>query len=123
MTRFVKYKLTSKINNVDYQVIFLGPPDHYPTDISTLSGVTEVEADSDADELPVTKVEEVLKSSLGARRKVRINTGTEENPKSKYASIVIAADKVQDFEIGAEGKTYKGGKISGIVEPLTASFF
>lgn len=123
MTRFVKYKLSAPINGVDYQAIFLAPPEHYPTDIATLSGVAQVAADSDADRLPVTKVEEILKSDLGVRRKLRINTGTAENPKSKYADIVIAANKVSDFENGVEGKSYKGGTVSGVVEPLKATFF
>lgn len=123
MPRFVKYKLTSAIGSNSYDAIFLAPPEHYPTDIAALTGVSEVVEGSDEDQLPVVKTESLLQSSLATKRKVRLRVGTGGTATYKYASIVLAQSKLGDFEAGVITATYKGGTVVAIVESLDATFY
>ncbi|MBW4533655.1 MAG: hypothetical protein KME09_06920 [Pleurocapsa minor HA4230-MV1] len=118
VARFKKFKLTATIDGQTYETYFLAPPDHY-AGIATDAGVEAVDPDTIEINMPVTKVEEILKSPLGTRKRVKVKVGT----KHKVVNVVVSASKTLTFDDDVLGTTYKGGEIDGISEPRTASFF
>jgi hypothetical protein len=118
VARFKLFKLEATINSQAYSTYFLAPPDHYPSTIATAAGIEEVVSGSIEAEMPVTKVEEILRSPLGTRKQVSVKVGT----KTKRVKILISASNADTFDDAVKGDSYKGGTVVGSIEPRKASF-
>jgi hypothetical protein len=119
VARFKKFKLEATVDGKLYETYFLAPPDHY-TGIATDAGVEEADTGTIEINMPVTKVEEILKSPLGTRKKVKVKLAS---GKHKTVAVLVSASKALTFEDSALGNTYKGGTIDGIIDPRSASYY
>lgn len=113
---FTRYQISEEVDGNPYTFFFLAPANHYDN-IDTLAGVSKVTNDK-LSTMPVTKVEELLKSPVATRRVVVY----EKNSRKHYADVIVATSKAAAFETGIEGQNYKGGSITGVTERLRATF-
>lgn len=118
VAKFKKHRVTYTIGTTPYNFYFLAPPDHY-TGIEADAGITPVDSAANDAAMPICKLEDLLQSPVMVRRTVRYLVGT----KTKYAKVAIAASKSGTFDGEAVEKSYKGGKIKAVVEPLDATFY
>lgn len=121
MTRFVRHRITAATgesgNNYDFW--FFAPKGSYEG-IAASCGVAEITNESDiGHQMPITKVEELLKSAIAVRRKLRIDGA---NGRTKYKDVIVATNKAAAFETEVIGKRSNLGSVRGVVEPLTATF-
>ena len=125
MPRFAIHRIAGTVPNstTEYDFFFLAPPGSYDgISGKDLSGVTEVTSPDDVGRnLPITKVEALLRSSLATRRKLRIETPAGQPP--KYKTVIVAQSKVANFETAVIGKTSDKGKVLGVVESLDAIYY
>lgn len=122
MARFVRHRVTGKVNNStnNYDFWFLAPPDGY-AGINTACGVTQISDTDVGNYMPLCKVEELLKSAAAVRRKLRL---TKDNAPTKYKQVVVAADNAATFETAVlDASVEDGYKVAGVVESLDATFY
>ena len=121
MPKFVVHRLNSKINNSanTYDFWFLAPPGSYQG-ISTECGVVEINEGDVGNYAPLCKVEELLKSSVAVRRKLRVRQA---GGKAKYKDVVVSADKAAAFDGAVVGSVTNLGTVEAVVEPLRATFY
>lgn len=125
MARFALHRITGKINGSAnaYDFYFLAPPGSY-SGISgaALTGVTEITSDDDiGHQMPLCKVEELLKSAAAVRRKLRVKKAGA--LKASYKNIVVAQEKAPTFETDAIGKVTDKGTVEAVVESLDAFYY
>lgn len=121
MPKFAVHMITGKIKGSEnaYNFWFLAPSGTYKGDIGPVCGVAEItEANNLGNFAPLCSVEELLKSSIAVRRKLRVKA----NGKRKYKTVIVSADKQNDFEVDAVGKSAGDGTVEAVIEPLKASY-
>ena len=122
MARFVRHRVTGKVNNStnNYDFWFLAPPDGY-AGINTACGVTQISDTDVGNYMPLCKVEELLKSAAAVRRKLLL---TKANAPSKYKTVVVATEKAAGFETDVVGKAVGDGyAVARVVESLDATYY
>lgn len=121
MAQFVRHRITAPAGESgnSYDFWFLAPQGAYQG-IGASCGVAEITSDTDVgNQMPITKVEELLKSVIAVRRKLRVDAG---GGRTKYKDVVVATNKAAGFETDVVGKTTNLGTVTGVVEPLSATF-
>lgn len=103
---------------------FLSPEDTYQGLTQANTGVSQINVSGSpntVDELaPVCTVEALFKSGYAVRKVISYTTGTGASLRRKYAKIIVAKDKADDFSPPA---TIRGsGNVVGVVNPLDATF-
>lgn len=113
-----KHLLTFGTDAAGYQFFFLAPDGHYPTEVANACGVSQLEDDSDLQDMPITKTAELTLSPIAARKTLRVEAT---NGKIKYVDIVVAADKVNGLDTALQNKDHKQGKILRVLDPRKAT--
>lgn len=117
--KFQKYGLDYSDGTNTFTFFFLAPPDQYDG-IDVECGVTKIEEENDLADMPNTKVEEILLSPVGTRKRLKVGIT---NGKTKYVNIVISSNKIVGLDDTLKGKNYKGGTIERVLDPRSASFY
>lgn len=119
MAKFlVKHKVSFGAGPASKTFYFMAPPEHY-TGIAAQAGVTKVPDNDDEQNMPVCTLGELLLSPVMTRRVIKYKKAG----RSHYAKVAIASTKAATFENDLGTGAYKGGTITGVHEPLDATFY
>lgn len=112
-----KHKLTYGTDAAAVAFYLLAPPNHY-TGIEAETGVVKLEDGSDELDMPICKTGELTLSPIAARKTLRV---AQSSGKNKYVDIVVSASKVAGLDSALQGKAYKGGTITRVLDPRKAT--
>lgn len=119
MAKFlVKHKVSFGTGANARTFYFVAPPDHY-TGIAAAAGITKVPDNDDEQKFPVCTLGELLLSPVMTRRVIKYTKAG----RTRYAKVAIASTKAATFENDLGTGAYKGGQITGVHEPLDATFY